>query len=275
MGRVVHRPSAQIAEPVHHGRCVLTPSLGVAVITTFFPADLTLARLKRLAQEHARQLDLDSSHVPPARSMVNYLRHECTDYDLEQSASRHRAACEAIARRFPQLAEECRRQIARRTEQDLQEERAHQMWVAEEERLRAEHHAMVARSREVIKGMRVGQRVGFWLGGYWRTGVITKLGRSRVTVAYRVKTGRERDRTRLVHAALLTLPAGETSESPPPRRRDRARGCSHPVARIRPLRGGWVRNLSLPSRSWPRPGRYVRPSRCLGWSPHPPRRSAR
>src|SRR5699024_7765035 len=185
VGRVVHRPSVQIAEPVHHGRCVLTPSLGVAVITTFFPADLTLARLKRLAQEHARQLDLDSSHVPPVRSMVNYLRHECTDYDLEQSASRHRAACEAIARRFPQLAKECRRQIARRTEQDLQEERAHQMWVAEEERLRAEHRAMVARSREVIKGMRVGQRVGFWSGGYWRTGVITKLGRSRVTVAYR------------------------------------------------------------------------------------------
>src|SRR5699024_5575291 len=113
-GRVLHRPSVPLAEPVHHGSCVLTPSLGVAVITAFLPADLTLARLKRLAQEHARQLDLDSSHVPPVRSMVNYLRHECTDYDLEQSASRHRAACEAIARRFPQLAKECRRQIADR-----------------------------------------------------------------------------------------------------------------------------------------------------------------
>lgn len=191
------------------------------MITTFFPFDPNPGRLKRLAREHAQQLDLehggDSSQVPLARLIVNYLHHECTDYDLEQSGPRHRAACEAIAQRFPWLAEECQRQITRRAQQDVEAEWHLRTFTAEREHHRAEHRTMVARSREVIKEMRVGQRVGFRLGGHRRTGVITKLGRSRVTVAYQVATGRERDRVRLFHAALLTPVEENPKPFPAPR----------------------------------------------------------
>ncbi|GHD34843.1 hypothetical protein [Nocardiopsis kunsanensis] len=178
------------------------------MVTTFFPAKPTPARLERLAREHAQLLDLeyggDSSRTPLDRLVVNYLRHVCTDYDLDQSSHRHRAACEAIAQAFPRLAQECRRQITRRAEQDLEAEQDRLMWEDEKEQQRCEHRAMLAESRKVIQGMRVGQQVAFRLGGHPRTGVITKLGRSRATVAYQVATGRDRGRVRLIHAALLT-----------------------------------------------------------------------
>lgn len=72
------------------------------MISTFFPLDPSPSRLEHLTREHARRLDLeygrDASQAPIDRLVVNYLPHECTDYDLEQSVARHRAACEAIAR---------------------------------------------------------------------------------------------------------------------------------------------------------------------------------
>ena len=190
------------------------------MITTFFPFGPTPDRLERLGREHALWLDAeretDSSQTPPERLTVNYLRHECTDYDLNPSRARHRAACEAIGRRFPWLAQECQRQIDRRAALEAASEEGRKQWSAEMERRRAEHRAMVAASRELVKGMRVGQRVAFRKGRNRYTGVVTKLGRSRVTVAYRVSTGRERDRVRLFHAARLT-PVEEDGEPSPSR----------------------------------------------------------
>lgn len=216
------------------------------MIRTFFPLALSPTRLEQLAREHAWQLDLEygrsGSQAPIDRLVVNYLRHECTDYDLEQSAPRHRAACEAIARTFPWLAEECRRQVDRRAQQDLEEEELRRALADEEEQHRAERRAMVTRSREVIKGMHVGQRVRFRDGRYPRTGVITKLGRSRVTVAYQVATGRDRGRVRLLHAARITLVKDDPDPSPPtmsaPDTLIRPRnGCVLPWSRCTPCTG--------------------------------------
>ncbi|MEV2278777.1 hypothetical protein AB0I72_24635 [Nocardiopsis sp. NPDC049922] len=178
------------------------------MITTFFPAVTSRRRLERSAREHTLTLDLErgscSDDVPVERLVVNYLRHECTDYDLDQSSPRHRAACEAIAERFPWLAKECQRQIVRRAEADAEAEAASRSWEQEEEAARERCRALVSASREAIADLHVGQRVSFPYKRHRYTGVITKKGRSRVTVAYRIRTGKDRDRVRLVHASLVT-----------------------------------------------------------------------
>ncbi|WP_017597329.1 hypothetical protein [Nocardiopsis lucentensis] len=178
------------------------------MITTFFPSDTTRCRLERSAREHALALDLERGScgdgVPTERLVVNYLRHECTDYDLDQSGPRHRAACEAIATRFPWLAEECQRQIARRTEADAMAEAAWEAWERERKAERERHRIMVAASREAVADLRVGQRVSFPYKRHRYTGVITKKGRSRVTVVYQIRTGEDRERVRLIHASLVT-----------------------------------------------------------------------
>ncbi|RKS08179.1 hypothetical protein DFP74_3873 [Nocardiopsis sp. Huas11] len=178
------------------------------MIITSFPFDPNRSRLERSAREHARALALergtfDDGPVPVDRLVVNYLRHACTDYDRDQSAVRHRAACEAIARTFPWLAQECDRQIARRAQDDAAAQAAREAWVQEQEAERERRRAVVVDSREAITALRVGQKVSFPYKRQRYTGVVTKLGRSRVAVAYRIATGRDRDRVRLVHASLV------------------------------------------------------------------------
>ena len=80
-----------------------------------FP-DLTREELETRAREHAsRRIGIPEDEVfNVERLVVNLLRHTATNYDCDQSASRHAASCDAIARRYPWLAEECARQMIRR-----------------------------------------------------------------------------------------------------------------------------------------------------------------
>ncbi|MEO6090523.1 MAG: hypothetical protein ABIQ18_46225 [Umezawaea sp.] len=168
------------------------------------------ARLGRAAERHAFELDCDrdrpgtSDDVPTDRLVVNFLRHQCTDYDEDRTQERHRQACEAIARRFSWLAEECERQIERRA----RSEREGEEMVAEYERQQHESQAKrretAEKSRQVIMSMTVGQKVWFEDRCYTYVATVTKIGRSKVTVAYQVKTGNDRDRSKTVHAALVT-----------------------------------------------------------------------
>jgi hypothetical protein len=175
------------------------------VITTSFPLDPHRGRLERSAREHARVLALERGGVGDGpvsveRLVVDYPRQERTHDDRNPSAERHRAAGEAIPRRFPWPAEECRRQTAGRAKEDA----AVRVWAREPEIERERRRTVVVDSREAITELRVGQKVSFPYKRLRYTGVVTKLGRSRVAVAYRIATGRDRDRVRLVHAALVT-----------------------------------------------------------------------
>lgn len=181
------------------------------MIETRFPKNKSYGQLARAAELHAIQIAGDRGHietrddVPTDRLIVNYLRHECTDYDDDQTAERHKAACEAIADRFPYLAEECKRQITRRgdTDRRLADEAA--CYEAQQREWKAARRTRVEESKQAIKAMQVGQQVTYRRNEKCvYTATIVKVGRSKVTVAYRVKTGKDRDRTATVHAALVT-----------------------------------------------------------------------
>jgi len=67
---------------------------------------------------------------------------------------------------------------------------------------RAERRALVDASKEAVAGLSVGQKVTYTRGGSTYTATVTKVARSKVTIAYRIKSGAER--TKVVHAALVT-----------------------------------------------------------------------
>lgn len=180
-------------------------------VETWFPK-AHKAHMIRQAHEHAElygiEIGQDRSVSDDARAVVNWLRHEHTDYDIEQTYERHKIACEAIAEAFPWLAEECSQQIKRRREADRRAADEAAQHEAEQEHWKAARRARVEDSKQAIKGMTVGQQVTYWHNekcSYAAT--IIKVGRSKVTVAYQVKTGKDRDRTATVHAALV-MPLG-------------------------------------------------------------------
>lgn len=181
------------------------------MIRTWFPKQ-SCDQLKRIAEVDA--LDVDTAYdrigascnVPTDRLIVNYLRHKCTDYDEDQSSDRHREACEAIAERYPQLADECRRQIERRRETDAKAEAMAVCYEIEKQMERDKRHAREEESKGRITTLSVGQKVSYQDRRYTFEAIITKLGRSRVTIAYQVKADKDRDRTKTVHAALIAPP---------------------------------------------------------------------
>lgn len=203
---VVHRPSAGSAELVHDGS--QSPSIPVRppVIPLFSEPD-DRARLERLAREYAERGNgpdgRASSYAPTERLVVDYLRHLCTHGDADQGPGPHRQVCEAIAARYPWLAAECRRQVVARAAEDARVRFRQRFEVRERGDRSQEHRELVARSREAIGRLRVGQRVGFRYRGCWYTGVVVGLGRTRARVAHRAFTGTERDRVRVLHAAKL------------------------------------------------------------------------
>lgn len=178
------------------------------MIKTWFPkADRD--QLHRMAERHARNLEIqrgifDLSPNTPSdeRLIVNYLRHACTDYDTDQTQERHREACEAIAAAYPWLAEECARQIQVRAEREEEAARFLEDFLEEKERRRAERKKIIAASHDAAKRLRVGQVVLYRTRGRVYDATITKIGRTRVTLTYRLKSGEER--TAIVHAALVT-----------------------------------------------------------------------
>lgn len=171
-------------------------------MNTWFP-DMDQTTLERVAREHAYALEVYDGD--PDRLAVNYLRHECTDYDYHQTQGQHRAACEAIGKRYPWLAAEAARQVAARAESERRDREAMAMLARQEEEEAEARRAMIVESREIIGGFAVGQRVGVKIKGHDRVGTVTKVGRSKVTVSYQIATGKNRDRVAIIHAALLKV----------------------------------------------------------------------
>ncbi|GAB2503522.1 hypothetical protein [Nocardiopsis aegyptia] len=187
------------------------------MITTSFPFDSNRDRLERSAREHARALALerglfDDGPIPLDGPVVDDPRHAGTDDGHDPSAARHRAAEEAIA--VPSPAAKRGRHGSGRAHDDnaawenAVRDDAAQTASAEgnrnQEDGRERGPVLGVESREAIRELWVGQRVSFPYKRRRYTGVVTKLGRTRVVVAYRIATGRDRDRVRLVHASLVT-----------------------------------------------------------------------
>lgn len=188
-----------------------TPAATTAAsgLQTRFPENWSRSRLKREAVDHTASLS-DDGYVPADtdRLVVNMLRHEYTNYDDHQTAARHREARQVIAVRFPWLADECDRQIRRRVAEDSEWEIARQV-AQEADAARARWRSeRAAQSRSEIGRFEVGMLVAFQVRGHDRTGRVVKVGRSRVTVKYRIKSGAER--TALLYARDVWL-AAETA----------------------------------------------------------------
>lgn len=169
-----------------------------------FPA-VSRKRLIRMARDHAADLAAMCEEADPPdddhRLVVNMLRHKFTDYDDDQSTSRHRAACERITARYPWLADECTRQVAVRAGAHTQAEQMLRDWVVDRERERAQRRDLVAASHAGITDLTVGQHVTVTVHGHVRQGVLTKVARSRVTVEFTLRSGQSR--TAVVHAATV------------------------------------------------------------------------
>lgn len=170
-------------------------------LTVCFPA-WSREVLGRHAISHADDVALERGHVPgdgPVdRLVVNMLRHEFTSYDSAQTVSMHRAACEAIADRYGWLRPECERQIRARERAECDERSAFLAAEAQEVAARKWRHDRVSESRAAIAALTVGMAVNATVKGRSRTATIAKVGRSRITVAFRLKSGAER--TALVYA---------------------------------------------------------------------------
>lgn len=163
-------------------------------------------KLEREAIDHAEALALehDSHYIPDDvdRRVVNMLRHLNTNYDATQTTEAHRAACEAIAERFPWLRTECERQMERRSEAEQWQDDMARAMEAEAEEARRRAQERVAESKAAIGDLVVGMSVVATVRGHQREAVITKIGRSKVTVAFRLKNGDEREAT--VYARNVT-----------------------------------------------------------------------
>jgi hypothetical protein len=158
--------------------------------------------LERHAISHADDVALERGHVPSDgpvdRLVVNMLRHEFTSYDATQTMAAHRAACDAIAARYGWLRAECERQIRQRERAERDKRSALLAAEAQQAAARKWQQDRVTESRTAIDALTVGMDVNATVKGHSRKATITKVGRSRVTVAFRLKSGAER--TALVYA---------------------------------------------------------------------------
>lgn len=176
------------------------------MIATWFP-NWTVNKLTKTAIAHAVDLAIERGHdpscAPDARLVVNMLRHEYTDYDINQSAQRHAEACDAIAGMYPWLADECASQKARRMAEDAE----NTLRVAEQNARDAEwkeaKRRLIEASKVAAKTLTVGQQVSLTVKGHARTGTIASVARSMVTVDYRIKTGAARQVK--VYAGLVAV----------------------------------------------------------------------
>lgn len=182
-----------------------------------FP-DWPQQRLERVAEQHASEIAAAygrDSEAPVDRLVVNLLRHEFTAYDQAPTQEAHRIACDAIAARFPWLAEECRRQVrARAADERLVQEGVQMMEAAANEgkRFRAER---VAESKAVIGRLKPGMQVRAKVAGRLRNATILKVGRSRVTIEFSIKSGARREA--LLYARDLDAePEGKPTPPPTP-----------------------------------------------------------
>jgi len=151
--------------------------------------------LERRAIAHVDDVALTRGYVPgdgpTDRLVVNMLRHEFTSYDATQTAAA-RTACEAIAARFDWLRVECERQIQQCAWAERDECSALVAAETQEAAASKWRQDRVAESCAAIAALAVGLAVQATVKGHSRKATITQVGRSRVTVAFRLKSGVER-----------------------------------------------------------------------------------
>lgn len=168
---------------------------------TEFP-DWPRRRLERVAVEHAAKVALTYDRVPgdaPAgRLVVNMLRHEFTSYDADPTPENHRAVCEAIAARFPWLQNECERQVQARERQEAEERAAMEWAEATLATEQAGRKACIEESKRAISRFREGMTVTAKVKGHVREATVLKVGRTRLTIGFKIKTGA--GRTAVVYA---------------------------------------------------------------------------
>ncbi|MGW4817026.1 hypothetical protein ACWEPB_36025 [Kitasatospora cineracea] len=180
-------------------------------VHTWFP-DRDRAHLVAAAERHALDLSLAYGYAAVGegekRLVVNFLRHQYTDYDYgEQTSARHRATCEAVAARYPWLTEECRARIARRRHNDESDALAASAWEHERGIEQEARQAVAAASREAVRQLAIGDVAEFEDGrvrGGRRAATVTNIGRSKVTVEFTLASGEQR--TRKLHASLVHRP---------------------------------------------------------------------
>jgi sRNA-binding protein len=152
--------------------------------------------LRRSSAYGNRDLDIDMD-----RLVVNMLRHEFTSYGQTRSTFAHVKACEAIAKRFPWLQDECERQMQQRAKRDHQRELVLRIPDNPNGTWASRRKDRADRSREAIEKLSVGEAVTVTVGGYQRSARITGVGRSRVTVEFTTKSGASR--TAVVYASSV------------------------------------------------------------------------
>ncbi len=121
----------------------------------------------------------------------NQVAVDDTDYDDDQSSERHRAACEAIAVKYPYLAEECAAQIKRRESSD-EEAESYARYIQEQRDSYTEfRHVRSAESAECAAEWSVNDTCGVPHKGRWYIGRVVKKNRVTVDVEFMRKNGSE------------------------------------------------------------------------------------
>jgi hypothetical protein len=166
-----------------------------------FP-DSSRRDLERAAMDHSVEValmrDRSPGEAPVERLVVNMLRHEFTSYDAAPTQDRHRVVCEAIGERFGWLRAECDRQIQTRARQQAADAQAFEAMQAELARATAWRRERIAQSQDAVSLFSVGMPVTAMVRGHRRDATVTKVGRSRIKIMFRIKSGAER--TALVYA---------------------------------------------------------------------------
>jgi hypothetical protein len=150
------------------------------------------------AMEVALAYDRLPGDGPVDRLVVNMLRHEFTAYDTDPTQQAHRPVCDAIAARFVWLRSECDRQVRTQSRREAEERCAAVELQAILAAEKAERHARAQEFRQAMGQFRQGMRVTAKVKGHPRDATVVKVGRSRLTIGFTIKSGA--DRTAVVYA---------------------------------------------------------------------------
>lgn len=158
--------------------------------------------LERVAVDHAIEVSLACDRlpgdVPVDQLVVNMLRHEFTSYDAGPAQEAHRAVCDVIAARFPWLKQECARQVQVRERREAEEHSAAEWAEVQLAAGKAERQARVEEPAKAIGQFSEGMRVTAKVKGHVRDATVLKVGRTRLVIGFKIKTGA--DRTAQVYA---------------------------------------------------------------------------
>jgi hypothetical protein len=176
------------------------------MLETYFP-DWQRSEIEKAAVKRSMEINAGHTYEPDYNSntdrlAVNWLRHEFTDYNDNQSVDRFIEACTAIASRYPWLKSECDFQIEKKKK--VCAEGADLLMLMRE--IRAQEHKDKLRlseeSAKAVSDLHIRQTVQVRSGERERVGEITWIGSLRVEVLFRIATGRKR-RYRL-YASVVT-----------------------------------------------------------------------